>query len=198
MDKRQKQVFRLVTLLPAFPATASDTRGEKVLRLTAAGPLPILTGFPFDAGRFRRPWTRYSRQGTAACQRVTTRGMTVQRSRERILSLRCRCPQLPRWPLPSQRAPPRTSSEPSKAERETVPDPAPQRHLRAPKATSSPSGCVITPAGTAGARRHTKKTARRLPLQCRITVTGDTGALPAVCHTRERRRHEEAPHALRP
>ena len=74
MDKRQKQVFRLVTLLPAFPAIASGTRGEQVLRLTAAGPLPILTGFPFDAGRFRRPWTRYSRQGAAACQRVTERG----------------------------------------------------------------------------------------------------------------------------
>ncbi len=27
MDKRQKQVFRLVTLLPAFPAVASGTRG---------------------------------------------------------------------------------------------------------------------------------------------------------------------------
>ena len=38
MDKRQKQVFRLVTLLPAFPAVASGTRGEQVLRLTAAGP----------------------------------------------------------------------------------------------------------------------------------------------------------------
>lgn len=46
MDKRQKQVFRLVTLLPAFPAVASGTRGEQVLRLTAAGPLPDLTGFP--------------------------------------------------------------------------------------------------------------------------------------------------------
>lgn len=46
MDKRQKQVFRLVTLLPAFPAAASGTRGEQVLRLTAAGPLPDLTGFP--------------------------------------------------------------------------------------------------------------------------------------------------------
>lgn len=46
MDKRQKQVFRLVTLLPAFPAIASGTRGEQVLRLTAAGPLPDLTGFP--------------------------------------------------------------------------------------------------------------------------------------------------------
>ena len=45
MDKRQKQVFRLVTLLPAFPAVASGTRGEQVLRLTAAGPLPDLTGF---------------------------------------------------------------------------------------------------------------------------------------------------------
>ena len=55
MDKRQKQVFRLVTLLPAFPAVASGARGEQVLRLTAAGPLPILTGFPFDAGRFPRP-----------------------------------------------------------------------------------------------------------------------------------------------
>ena len=55
MDKRQKQVFRLVTLLPAFPAAASGPRGEQVLRLTAAGPLPIFTGFPFDAGRFRRP-----------------------------------------------------------------------------------------------------------------------------------------------
>ena len=46
MDKRQKQVFRLVTLLPAFPAVASGTRGEQVLRLTAAGPLPLCTGFP--------------------------------------------------------------------------------------------------------------------------------------------------------
>lgn len=46
MDKRQKQVFRLVTLLPAFPAVASGARGEQVLRLTAAGPLPDLTGFP--------------------------------------------------------------------------------------------------------------------------------------------------------
>ena len=46
MDKRQKQVFRLVTLLPAFPAVASGTRGEQVLRLTAASPLPDLTGFP--------------------------------------------------------------------------------------------------------------------------------------------------------
>ena len=46
MDKRQKQVFRLVTLPPAFPAVASGTRGEQVLRLTAAGPLPDLTGFP--------------------------------------------------------------------------------------------------------------------------------------------------------
>ena len=46
MDKRQKQVFRLVTLLPAFPAIASGTLGEQVLRLTAAGPLPDLTGFP--------------------------------------------------------------------------------------------------------------------------------------------------------
>lgn len=46
MDKRQKQVFRLVTLLPAFPAAASGPRGEQVLRLTAAGPLPDLTGFP--------------------------------------------------------------------------------------------------------------------------------------------------------
>ena len=26
MDKRQKQVFRLVTLLPAFPAVASGSR----------------------------------------------------------------------------------------------------------------------------------------------------------------------------
>lgn len=46
MDKRQKQVFRLVTPLPTFPAAASGTRGEQVLRLTAAGPLPDLTGFP--------------------------------------------------------------------------------------------------------------------------------------------------------
>ena len=29
MDKRQKQVFRLVTLLPAFPAVASGTRGSR-------------------------------------------------------------------------------------------------------------------------------------------------------------------------
>ena len=49
MDKRQKQVFRRVTLLPAFPAIASGTLGEQVLRLTAAGPLPFCTGFPIKS-----------------------------------------------------------------------------------------------------------------------------------------------------
>ena len=75
-----RQVFRLGPRLPAFPLPVAH-EGSWSAGLTAAGPLPILTGFPFDAGRFRRPWTRYSRQGTAACQRVTKRGMTANRSR---------------------------------------------------------------------------------------------------------------------
>ena len=62
MDKRQKQVFRLVTLLPAFPAAASGTRGEQVLRLTAAGPLPLWTGFPIKS-RSRSPADAEARRG---------------------------------------------------------------------------------------------------------------------------------------
>lgn len=72
-----RQVFRLGPRLPAFPLPVAH-EGSWSAGLTAAGPLPILTGFPFDAGRFRRPWTRYSRQGAAACQRAW-RGVMVSK-----------------------------------------------------------------------------------------------------------------------
>ena len=44
-----RQVFRLVPPAPAFPGCASQWRawGPAVSGLTAAGPLPIHTGFPF-------------------------------------------------------------------------------------------------------------------------------------------------------
>lgn len=79
-----RQVFRLGPRLPAFPLPVAH-EGSWSTGLTAAGPLPILTGFPFDAGRFRRPWTRYSRQGAAACQRVTDRGRCARQVEEKPL-----------------------------------------------------------------------------------------------------------------
>ena len=49
MGKRPslRQVFRLVPPAPAFPESSSGSRGDRhFTELTAAGPLPISTGFP--------------------------------------------------------------------------------------------------------------------------------------------------------
>ena len=176
-----RQVFRLGPRLPAFPLPVAH-EGSWSAGLTAAGPLPILTGFPFDAGRFRRPWTRYSRQGTAACQRVTKRGMTANRSRggKPLVVL---MPAASRQPLPA--GPGRYPAvQRGRWPCLAVCGRSPRRSGHSgQKKPPLPSGRVITTAGTTGARRHTKKTARRLPLPCRIMVSGDTGALPLSSRT---------------
>ena len=76
MDKRQKQVFRLVTLLPAFPAIASGTRGEQVLRLTAGGSAPGSHGIPDEArssASARSRWQKEPQLSTQSfCKYFTT------------------------------------------------------------------------------------------------------------------------------
>ena len=54
MDKRQKQVFRLVTLLPAFPAVASGTRGGAGSATYGGGSAPGSHGIPDEARSSKR------------------------------------------------------------------------------------------------------------------------------------------------
>lgn len=62
-----RQVFRLGSLSPAFPFPVALC-GARLASLTAAGPLPLLTGFPFQAGQPGYHCRAYCRRGRQACQ----------------------------------------------------------------------------------------------------------------------------------
>ena len=93
--------------LPAwFPCSglpvSSGARWSKVKNLTAAGPLPFFTGFPFQAGLPGYQCRQHSRRGPAACQwlrLLSTQGWpdgpSVWRSGRKKTARccwRCRCP----------------------------------------------------------------------------------------------------------
>lgn len=93
--------------LPAwFPCSglpvSSGARWSKVKNLTAAGPLPFFTGFPFQAGLPGYQCRQHSRRGLAACQwlrLLSTQGWpdgpSVWRSGRKKTARccwRCRCP----------------------------------------------------------------------------------------------------------
>ena len=62
-----RQVFRLGSLSPAFPFPVA-LYGARFMSLTAAGPLPHFTGFPFQAGQPGYHCRAYCRRGRQTCQ----------------------------------------------------------------------------------------------------------------------------------
>ena len=76
MDKRQKQVFRLVTLLPAFPAVASGTRRKLVCGPYGGGSAPGSHGIPDEArssASARSRWQKVPQLSTQSfCKYFTT------------------------------------------------------------------------------------------------------------------------------
>lgn len=76
MDKRQKQVFRLVTLLPAFPAIASGTLGGAGSATYGGGSAPGSHGIPDEArssASARSRWQKEPQLSTQSfCKYFTT------------------------------------------------------------------------------------------------------------------------------